>query len=168
MSGGAAQGLAEAYAVLGAVPEAAKEELGVELAIIARDALSIQQAAAPSDTGALRAGLSLQLLIQRLTVRIGLIGLKGGRASLFYGRIVNFGRRAQTVLVQRRRRVNGQLRSSRRRKVAADIAATYPLKVRPRAAVDFIGAPGVAFERDALGRLAEYWSRVLARAETAA
>lgn len=181
MNGGV-QGLAEAYSLLGAVPEAARAELGVELAILGREALAMQRAATPVDTGALRDGLSIQLSIERLKVRIGLIGLRGGRnrgralvrsggrafktnqGDLFYGVVVNFGRHAQNVVVERRRRVNGKLRLLNRRKLASDIAATYTMRVKARDPVDFINAPGPAFESDAVQQLAEFWSRVLARA----
>ena len=164
----AAQGLAEAYAILGSIPDAAREELGVELAIIGREGLAIQQAATPVDTGALRGALAIKLLIAKLTVRIGLFGYGSSKRGLYYARFVNFGRSARTVLVQRRRRVEGGLRLKNRRKVAADIAATYRLKVKARKAVDFINAPGRAFEGEAVQQLAEYWSRVLARAGSAA
>ena len=149
------------------LPDAAREQLGVELVILGREGLAAQKAmvaAQAYDTGRLEGGLSIQLLVDQLKVRIGLIGVKRGRASLFYGRIVNFGRKAQTVIVQRRRRVDGKLRVARGRKMAADIAATYRLKVKARPAIPFIDAPGKSFEADAAAQLAEYWSRVFARA----
>ena len=165
MSGESIQGLAEFYAALGRLPDAARDELKVGLAIIAREGLAAQKAATPvGATGELQAGLTLQMAMNELQVRFGLLGLKRGRSHLFYGLIIYTGRKAQTVLVQRRRRVNGRLRTLRRRKVREDIVATYPLKVTARAAIPFIDAPGADFADDAMGQVAEYWSRTLNRA----
>ena len=166
MSSDRVTGLAETYALFGTLDDAAREELGVELAIIAREGLQAQQAATPRLTSALASGLSLKLELDKLRARFGLLGLKSGRARLFYGRFVNFGRRAQTVLVERRRRVNGQLRlePGRRRKRASDIVKRYSLRVKARAPVNFIDAPGRDFERLAAGQLAEFWSRTVDRA----
>ncbi len=164
MVGNRVQGLADTYALFGALPDAARDELGIELAILAREGLAAQKAAAPEDTGALSAGLSMQLQIDQLRVRFGLLGLTGSRSNLFYGRIVNFGRSAQTVLVQRRRRVNGSLRVYRGRKRLEDISVTYSLPVKARDAVPFIDAAGADFGDVAAGQLAEFWARTLARA----
>lgn len=189
MSGTNVNGLAEQFAFFDNLPQAAREELGVELAIIGREGLAAQKAivaARAHDTGRLEAGLSVQLLVDQLKVRMGLIGVaatsksatrhaakKGGGdprnyGDLFYGRIVYFGRRAQTVMVERRRRVNGALRQQKgRRKRASDIVSRYAMRIEARAAIPFIDAPGPLFERDALGQLGEYWSRVLNRAGAA-
>lgn len=164
MSAEAVRGLAATYALLGDIPDAAREQLGVELAILAREGLAAQKAAAPKDTSALSGGLSMQLSLRKLSVQFGLLGLRKGRSNLFYGRIVNSGRAAQTVLVQRRRRVKGFLRTSRGRKRAEDISSTYTLKVKARAPIPFIDAPGVDFEQLAAGQLAEFWTHLLARA----
>ena len=78
---------------------------------------------------------------------------------------------AQTVLVQRRRRVLADvgdgvqkriLRTSRGRKLAADIAKTYSLKVKARAPHPFIFIPNA--QEIATQRLADFWSQTLARA----
>lgn len=164
------QGLAKAYALLDKVPAAARDELGVELAIIAReDILPEQRRLVAKDTGHLESGLAVSLLREKLRVKVGLFGLAGGRGSRavlgdrYYGRFVNFGRRAQTVLVERRRRVGGRLRSANGRKRAEDIVSTYRLKVKARPARDFIQVAGA--EASALRRLASYWNNVLTRAE---
>jgi hypothetical protein len=176
------KGLAEAYSLFGRLPNAARDQLGVELAIIGREILAEQRQQVAKDTGALSAGLSLWLMLEQLRVRVGLIGLRGssrvspskrakGRnyGNLFYGRFVEFGRRAQTVLVQRRRRVAtrtsnyGILRTSRGRKVTADIVSTYSLKVKARDPHPYIKVEGA--QDIAAGQLAEFWSRTFGRAE---
>ncbi|CAD7336058.1 hypothetical protein FIM10_04045 [Sphingomonadales bacterium 56] len=164
--------------------EAAREQLGVELAIIGREYRDQQRAAAPEDTGALRAGLSVWLMLEQLRVRVGLMGQRSGQSKrrrkkvngrnygdLFYGRIIEFGRKAQTVIVQRRRRVLADigdgnkkriLRTSRGRKLAADIASTYSMKVKALPAHPFIFIPNA--QEIATQRLANFWSDTLARA----
>lgn len=158
------------------ISDAARDQLGVELAIIGRELRDRQRAAAPEDTGALRGGLSVWLMLEQLRVRVGVLGQRNRRSGkrsygdLFYGRIVEFGRKAQTVIVQRRRRVkvdigDGKqkaiLRTSRRRKLAADIAATYSLKVKARAPHPFIFVEGA--QESATQRLVNFWDQTLSR-----
>jgi hypothetical protein len=173
-------GLAETYSMLGRLPEAAREQVGVEMALIGYEVLRAQKRDVDKHTGALAAGLSLQLELDELRVRVGLIGMKArsksalraarksGRApgesfgDLYYGRFVEFGRKAQTVLVERRRRVGGLLRTQSRgsRKRAEDIAATYSMKVKARAPRPFVHVdrPEIRAEQ----RLAGFWAEVLA------
>lgn len=159
------------------IPDAAREQLGVELAIIGREFRDLQRGAAPADTGALKGALSVWLMLDQLRVRVGLIGMRNRRSrkrsygDAFYGRFVEFGRKAQTVLVQRRRRVVADmgdgvqkriLRTSRRRKLASDIVTTYSMKVKARAPHPFIFVPKA--QETATQRLANFWSETLARA----
>lgn len=158
------------------IPKAAEEQLGVELAIIGRDMRDMQRAASPHDTGTLRGALSVWLMLDQLRVRVGLIGQRNRRSrkrsygDAFYGRFVEFGRKAQTVIVQRRRRVRAHigagehkniLRTSRRRKIAADIVASYSMKVKARAPHPFVFIPNA--QEIATQRLADFWSNTLAR-----
>lgn len=178
MASNRVDGLAESYSLLGRIPDAARDQVAVEMAIIGYEVLAAQKRDVAKETGALAAGLSLKLEIAELRVRIGLIGIrarsrsavrraqKAGRpagesyGSLYYGRFVEFGRRGQTVLVQRRRRVGGRLRvGSNRRKRSEDIATTYSMKVKPMAARPFVHVdrPEIRAEQ----RLAEFWTEVL-------
>ena len=170
------QGLADTYAMFAALPDAARDEAGVELAMIGRDVLALHQVRVPKDTGALEAGLSLAVQIDSLRARIGLLGLKGrptsktNLARLFYGIIVDKGRSAQTVIVERRRRVNGQLRSEdgRNRKRVADIVSTYALHVKAREAVEFIELSDGEIDDIAIRRLADFWDNAMSKAERSA
>ncbi|MBB4152905.1 hypothetical protein GGQ80_000793 [Sphingomonas jinjuensis] len=172
------EGLSQSLGLLGRLDEAARDELGVELAIIGREGLAAQRAATPKDTGELAGDLSIRLLIERLKIRIGL--LAGGRDASrfngravkaraggpFYGRIVYFGRKAQTVLVTRRikqRRLSGNNKNGMRRSTVL-AGKAYTMKVRVRAGVPFIDAPGAGFAANAEGQIAEYWARTFARA----
>jgi hypothetical protein len=183
------RGLAEADAFLHGLPIAAAHELADLIGRVARDVSAAQQDAAPSETGHLRGGLTTQLLTERLRARVGLLGIKGGRGartalgSRYYGRFVNFGRKAQTVLVTRRlkRRVKGNGRNGTKRRVIYEGASTrlrrrgpnrgtaigspYKMRVKPRAAREFVHLP--AAQAIAVQRIADYWSRVLPAAGAA-
>ena len=157
------QGLADAYALFDAIPQAAQDELDGLLIDIGEMAYSEQRADVPERTGALASGLRIQELLNSLRVRVGLIGLAGGRAKLFYGRIINFGRRAQVVIVSRRKPGIAK-RTSSGRKRADDIAATYALRVKPMPPREFITAPRPEFQAAVAQRLANFWSRVMDKA----
>lgn len=101
----------------------------------------------PKKTGALQAGISDRVLTTSLRLQVGLLGTPSGRAKLFYGRIQDLGRKAQTVLVQRRRRVSVSLgrgkiasilRTQRGRKVQEDIVTTYRMRVPAMAGKRFV------------------------------
>lgn len=170
MAGEAVQGLAELYAMFGTLPEAANEQLGVELAMIGRDILALQQATVPKDTGNLEGQLSLALQLDKLRVRVGLIGIRNKRTGAaflgkgFYGVIVDKGRAAQTVVVERRRRVNGKLRTARGRKRVEDIVSIYTLNVKAREAVPFVELDQETVDTIATQRLAGFWGQTLDRA----
>jgi hypothetical protein len=133
--------------MLGAVPQAAADQLAVELALIGKDVLAAQKRDVANRTGALEAGLSVQVLVDALRVRVGLIGKK---TKLFYGRIVERGRRAQVVLAKRGGR--GGRRSQA-------VAATYSMRVSRLAPRPFVHVdrPELRAEQ----RLASFWSEVL-------
>jgi hypothetical protein len=172
------RGLAEANSLFDRLPADAEDQLGVELAIIGREILADQRVLVPKDTGELDAHLSLQLLLDRLKVRVGLFiagrkyggkkRVRGGRDA-FYGRFVALGRAAQTVIVTRKAKLqrlkgNNHKNGTLRRGVYA--GKPYALKVKAMAARDFIRVPGA--EATAAGQLAEFWSRLLDRQGTSA
>jgi hypothetical protein len=156
-------GLAQTYSLFDAIPESARNRLAAELGLIATDVLAAQRSDVAKRTGELSAGLSEEVQIDELRARVGLLGIKGGRSKLFYGRIVEAGRRAQVVLVQRRRRGGGKLRlGPGRRKRAEDIAATYSLRVSPLPPRPFVHVdrPEIRAEE----RLAGFWAQVISDA----
>lgn len=59
------------------------------------------QARARRRTGALIAGVKYKVLPKTLRMQVGLLGTKKGRAKLFYGFILDKGRKAQTVTIKR-------------------------------------------------------------------
>jgi hypothetical protein len=180
MASNRVDGLAETYSMLGRIPDAAREQIGVEMARIGYEILAEQKRDVAKKTGALQAGLSLVLQLEELRVRVGLIGTKARSKSalrraqqqrrapgesfgdLYYGRFVEFGRRAQTVVVERRRRVDGRLRASRGRKLSGDVAATYSMKVSAVAPRPFVHVDRPAIRAEQ--RLASFWSAVVSQA----
>lgn len=159
-----AQEFADAVAMFDMIPTAAEQELVVEIGIISRDLLAIQRQHVPVDTGELDSALAFAVMVDQLRARIGLINQK---VTPFYGRIVEFGRKAQTVWVERRRRVGGMLRLSRGRKRAEDVAAAYALHVAPRAPHPFVDPPDIDLDAIAATRLADFWANTLSRAGVA-
>lgn len=162
------KGMQELLALFGTLPKAADAEIREEIPKVGAQVLAAQKEAVPVRTGDLWRGLTTQVLDGGRKVRVGLVG-KGDAASskrlnLYYGRFVEFGRRGQTVAVQRRRRVGGRLRTLNRRKRAQDIVATYAMKVSPMPPRPFVYGPAaLAAELDAAEDLASFWDKVLAR-----
>lgn len=171
MSFNGVRGLDAAQSMFNALPDAARYELAVALGEIAKIILRAQQTAvAVGTTGDLKAGLTVEIQVALLRVKVGLVNLKRGSHPLFYGRFVDQGVRAQTVLVERRRRVNGRLRLERRgnRKRLSDIVARYSLNVRAQPARPFIDPPGADLDGQIATVLEDFWSNTFSRVGAAA
>ncbi|MDX5984694.1 hypothetical protein SIL82_10505 [Sphingomonas echinoides] len=184
----AIQGLNQAIATIEVLPNAARWEFADMLGRLGRDILAIQRAHVARDTGALAAGLSSELHVDDALMRlkVGLLGVEARSRSakrraakagggdprnlgdIFYGRFIEFGRKAQTVVVERRRRVAGQLRtepnSRGRRKRIEDIAGTYKMNVRAMAPRPFINPPDGSVDAVVDQRTTSFWERTLSRA----
>lgn len=148
------------------LPKATEEELKSTLPKIGGEVLAVQKQDVAVRMGDLYRGLSVQVLDGGLVIRIGLTSAAGrSRFSLYYGRFVEFGRTSQIVRVERRRRINGMLRSYRGRKRAEDIVVRYYLPVRPAAPRPYVNTPEAqTMALDASENLASFWGRVLDRA----
>ena len=152
---------------------AARDQLVVELAILSRELSAAQYAEAPRATGALAAALSYQVTPENLRARIGLLlggrdaGKFNGRSfkaragGPFYGRFVEFGRKAQTVVVTRHlaRRVVGNGRGKGRRVLYA--GKPYTMRVSALPPRPFVAQP--LLEQVVDRSLADFWSQVLNR-----
>lgn len=182
------RGLDAALGLFDRLPTEAHGELLVELGMLGRELLEAQQAASPigearSDRtpGFLRGSLSLALDGKRLAVKVGLIAGRSRKAiDAYYGRFVEFGRHAQTVVVTRRikkRRISGNGRTSartveyrgarpRKRPSSSPNAGTlvgtpYKLRVRARSPHPFVAQP--LLQETAELALADFWAKVLTR-----
>jgi hypothetical protein len=161
---GRVQGVSGVIALIERLAPAARDELGELLNTLGGAIQQEQRALAPERTGKLKLAITWQAVVAKLQLRVGLLNKSNGDA--YYGRFVHFGRKAQTVLVQRRRRVGGNLRTLNRRKRSEDISATYSLHVRARAASPFV-VMDAQTERTVDTALADFWSRALGRAGAA-
>lgn len=184
------EGLAETYSLLDQIPQAAQDELAVEMAILGREILVAQQADVAKDTGKLSAALSLQLLLERLKIRVGLIGqaartfngrsYKARTGGPFYGRFVEFGRAEQTVVVTRRikqRRLIGNNRKGSTRQTVyggaskrlrrrgpnrgTPIGSPYKMRVKGKEARPYVAQP--LLQEAASSVLSDFWSNALKR-----
>lgn len=148
-----------AAALFDALPEAAKGELADKLGGIAQDVLRAQRLAVLKRTGKLSAALSIRLMIDRLKVRIGLLDMKGKNRP-WYGIIVNFGRKAQTVAVTRRAPGQSRLRSK-----AASLVQRYSMRVSELPPHEFIAPPSATDDASIDSWLRDFWDNALRRAE---
>jgi hypothetical protein len=169
---GQVEGLAEAYAMFGNIDRTAHEQAAELIEIIGAEVLSAQERDVAKRTGSLAAALSMRLQPQDLKARIGLLigsreaaSINGRRRKAlaggpFHGRFVEYGRRAQTVLVTRRikrRKVRGNGRTSKRRVVYDGKA--YSMKVKAMAPRPFVhkDRPEIRAEQ----RIATFWATML-------
>jgi hypothetical protein len=154
------KGFTETEAWLSGLEASTRAKLAELLAEFGVEVSAAQKAAVARATGHLAAGLGVDLLLDRLRVRIGLLSLKSGRNSRYYGRFVEFGRRAQTVRVIRGTSASKRSASARRKRAAgADLRKPYSLRVKPMAPRPFVNLPGI--DERLARRTADFWSGVL-------
>lgn len=95
-------GIAALRRTIRGLPDAARAEMAD---VLDEGSLTIQRlmlTRAPRRTGRMRTGIRRKLSRAALTVLIGLVGSQQERRKLFYGRILDLGRRAQVVKAVRR------------------------------------------------------------------
>jgi len=157
-----ARGFAETGSFLDRLPDETRGRLAWLLAELGTEVSAAQKAALASKThgtGFLSGGLGVDVLLERLRVRIGLLALQAGRrSSRYYGRFVEFGRRAQTVRVIRGTSASPKS-ASVRRKHNQRVRGAYTLRVRAMAPREFIFLPDLEARADR--RLADFWSEIL-------
>jgi hypothetical protein len=110
------------------------------------------QAAAPDKSGALRRAIAWKFNARSLSLRVGLLTRAVAR-RLFYARILEFGRAAQTVTVRRRTRTGR--------------TAIYRLRIKAidDRRFDFVSGRAYRFARQTLQPdLIKVWQRALAKA----
>lgn len=156
------QGFAEATALIGGVPAAARAKLSELLIEFGLEISAAQKAAVARKTGYLEAGISWESLVDQLKMRSGLLSFRSGRNSRYYGRFVESGRRAQDVTVIRGTSASTKSATSRRQRAAGlRLRDKYMLPVRAMPARPFVHLPGVDLK--VAKRTANFWNEVLAR-----
>ena len=88
-------GAASTRKLLRQLPASVKDEMADILAEEAPHLLAAMKADAPVKSGALRAGLAAKLLRKSMRLRVGIVTAASSR-KLFYGRIIELGRKANT------------------------------------------------------------------------
>jgi hypothetical protein len=164
MAGERVRGLAAAFSLFDALPDAARDELSADLREIAADVLAAQRRDVAVATGGLRdKALTIKDVVDKLRIRIGVLGLTGGRVKYYYARFVEYGRRAQVVRVTRRRKGAPKLLKNGRKR-AQDVGASYALHVKAMAARPFVRKDRPDLDTAITSRLANFWSRTLSKA----
>lgn len=143
------------------LPDDIRHEMIVELNLSGREMAGIMQGRAPHRTGAIRRGISFKVLPQSLKLQVGLLGTKAGRSKLFYARIQDLGRRAQTVSV-RRFRAGGQRIYFRGKKFGPAVQ-TYQMNVRGRQGLHFVTGRMTDLRRILQANLKNIWTKALGR-----
>lgn len=95
------KGVARLRRLLKRLPDATRQEMIVELNVAGREAVAIAQGRAPRRRGALAAGIGFKVFPKTLRLQVGLL-TKAVNRRLFYGRILDLGRKSQTVQARRR------------------------------------------------------------------
>ena len=148
------------------LPDTAREEMADVLDGAGGELVAAIKADTPVLTGALRRGISKKLSRRTLKLQVGLVGRPINR-KLFYGRIVEFGRKAKTVMVQRRRAgANNGYRGGRKR--AEDIATTYRMRIKARAPHPFIYKRRDLLRNAIADRIKAFWNNTLTSAAAGA
>lgn len=178
----------QAVAMFEALPNAAEHELQDMMGRLGRDILAIQRERVARATGALAAGLSSQLLVDEkvLRLKVGLLGVpvtsksarrrarksgSGDPANLgavYYGRFVEFGRMAQTVLRKRRQLAGNTSPENLKRRVRDKVGTAKELDVAKADPRPFVNpVPDGAVDTLIDARLQAFLDRVMAQAEAA-
>lgn len=156
------KGIARFRRLLRRMPESVQAEIVSVLRLAEPRILAVMMARAPRRTGALVGGLKSRLLETTMRLRVGFIGLPKGRARLFYARILEFGRKAQTVTVFRRRQ-GAPKRLVRSRKPKEDIVTPYQLRVSPLAPRRTVTGSMPVLRQEITSRLKGLFTRALSR-----
>ncbi|KQO51406.1 HK97 gp10 family phage protein [Sphingomonas sp. Leaf257] len=125
------------------LPDAVSAEIVSVLEDGGQKIRAAMQARARNRTGRLIAGVKYKVLPKSLRLQVGLLGTPRGRAKLFYGFILDKGRRAQTVTVRRykrgaRAKETAHLKHGGNNNKSAHLVSVYQMRVRGRAGDHFV------------------------------
>jgi hypothetical protein len=165
------QGLKSTRRLLKALPETMRAEIAHVLQDAGPKIAQQMVARTPHRTGALQAGIKWKILPRTLKLQIGLLGTKRGRSKLFYGYILNFGRKAQTVHAMRkgqRASWNAWIASGKAKSTRIPYGLTYPLRVKAIAPKHFVTGAMPDLRRELRAQLKDVWSKVLGKATAGA
>lgn len=147
------KGAARTRRLLKRLPDTLRDELGRDMVRAGPQILAAARGGAPRRTGQLQQLLTWRFYARTLRLRVGLL-TAGARRGGWYGRILESGRKAQTVQVKRR---------------TANGVIAYALRVSPIAGAryDIVEGRVRRFARGLLGpRLNAIFDRALRKAST--
>ncbi len=161
----------EVRRTLRGLPKAVQDELLAEFETIGAKIAAEMRTRSPKKTKALEKGIDHKVFPNSLRLEVGLRNLKKGRADLFYGRIQDLGRRAQTVLVQRlvkggRAKWVGRIASgkARSRVKPRDLVASYSMRVRSMPGKKFVTGKFPDLRQEARSGLQGIYARAIGKA----
>lgn len=169
------KGAASLRRLLRNMPDALRDEMIEQILIPSGNELlrSMRAAAPVGATGRLRQGLAMKVLRKSLKMRVGYL-TKAMNRKLFYGWIIEWGRKAKTVIVVRNKsRVYRDFlgmggRGTRYKKAAlkSQMKGVYELNVRARAPQHFVYRKNAT--RVVSARINYFWKKALQRAASGA
>lgn len=152
--GSALQGSKSFRRLLKNIPSEARVEIAHAMEDVGPRLAAQMRANTPEKSGALRAGIKWRVSRRLLRLQVGLIGTKRGRAKLFYGYILNFGRKAQKVNVRRR--------------TPSGAVSSYVMNVRGIRAKHFVTGGYRDLRSQLNAKLRDIWSKILKHASAGA
>lgn len=131
------------------LPDAAQAELVGVLEKTGPRLVNLIKARTPVRTGALSRGIKFRVAKRGLKLRAGLLGSPKARGKLFYGYILNWGRKAGPVKARRRTKTG---------------TSNYMLNVKGITGSRFVTGTGKLIGREVQPQLQSIWARILKRA----
>lgn len=153
------KGLPRVRRIMRGMPDAMREEIADALEESGPELAAEMSGRAPNRTGALRAGIKWRVLRKTMRLRVGLIDAPRVRNKLFYSRILDLGRKAQTVTVNRR--IAGVAQPGGGKAVEGARVARYTMRVRAIAPKRFVTGRYPDLRAKINRRLRGIWSRAL-------
>lgn len=155
------------------LPDTVTKEIRQQLNQSGRTALALERRLAPFRTGAVQRALSYKVPPVRLSLKVGLVG-KAINKKLFYGWIVEWGRKESIVTVTRSGTLgrakaaglNVRAGSYKRAALSAGVGGAYQLHVKPLPARHFVYVAGVREQLYAPYRA--IWGNALSKAAAGA
>lgn len=157
--------------IIRGIEPAMRAEMAKEMRGVGHDILAAMQANAPVATGKFKNSLSASLNERSLTLKIGLVGKPINR-EVFYARILEGGRKAQTIAVSRgfdaQKAAASRLEGANMRLRVNSYRSTYLLHVRAFPPHRTVYARYTRLRVEFNQRLKGIWDRVLTRAAAGA
>lgn len=155
------KGVGRVRRIMRGLPDSMRAEIVDTLEESGLDIAAQMVGRTPDRTGALRKGIKYRVLRQSLRLRVGLIEAPKIRNKLFYGRILDLGRKAQTVRV--RRRIAGVAQPGGGKALPGARVAVYMMRVRAIAPKRFVTGRYPDLRAVLNQRLRGIWDRALRR-----